>query len=43
MRREMKPEHEHVFPEAEINSWRPGEGVIVRPDSWAFGRVKPYD
>ena len=43
MHREMKPEHEHVFPEAEINSWRPGEGVIVRPDSWAFGRVKPYD
>ena len=43
MHREMKPEHEHVFSEAEINSWRPGEGVVVRPDSWAFGRVKLYD
>ena len=43
MHRETKPEHEHVFSEAEINSWRPGEGVLVRPDSWAHGRVKPYD
>lgn len=43
MHRERKPEHEHVFSEAEINSWRPGEGVLVRPQSWAFGRVKQYD
>jgi type IV secretory pathway TraG/TraD family ATPase VirD4 len=41
--RESKPEHEHVFSEAEINSWNPGEGVLVRPQSWAFGRVKLYD
>jgi hypothetical protein len=34
---------EHVFSEAEINSWRPGEGVLVRPDSWAHGRVRLYD
>ena len=43
MHRERKPEHEHVFSEAEINSWRPGEGVLVRPQSWAYGRVKLYD
>ena len=43
MYRETKPEHEHVFSEAEINSWRPGEGVVVRPGSWAHGRVKLYD
>ena len=40
MHRERKPEHEHVFSEAQINSWQPGEGVLVCPDLWAFGRVK---
>ena len=43
MHRERKPSEEHVFSEADINSWRPGEGVLVRPNSWAFGRVKLYD
>jgi type IV secretory pathway TraG/TraD family ATPase VirD4 len=43
MHRERKPSEEHVFAEADINSWRPGEGVLVRPNSWAFGRVKLYD
>jgi type IV secretory pathway TraG/TraD family ATPase VirD4 len=43
MHRERKPEHEHVFSEAEINNWRPGEGVVVRPDSWTHGCVRLYD
>jgi type IV secretory pathway TraG/TraD family ATPase VirD4 len=43
MHREYKPEDEHVFAEADINSWRPGEGVVVRPQSWAFGRLKLYE
>jgi type IV secretory pathway TraG/TraD family ATPase VirD4 len=43
MRREHQPREEHVFAESEINSWDPGEGVLVRPDSWAYGRVKLYD
>ena len=42
MYRESKPEHEHVFAEADINNWRPGEGVVVRPQSWAFGRISLY-
>ena len=40
IRRESKREEEHPFSKAEINSWDPGEGVLVRPDSWAYGRVE---
>lgn len=43
MHREIEEKEKHVFSEAEINEWRPGEGVVVKPQSWAFGRVKLYD
>ena len=43
MYREMEEKEKHVFAESDINSWRPGEGVVVRPQSWAFGRMKLYD
>jgi len=43
MHRETKRSEEYAFSEADINSWRPGEGVLVRPESWAHGRVKLID
>jgi hypothetical protein len=39
IRRETKPSEEHPFAKGEITEWRPGEGVVVRPDSWAHGRI----
>ena len=40
IRRETKRKEEHVFSKSDISSWQPGEGVLVRPNSWAYGRVK---
>jgi hypothetical protein len=41
IRRETKPSEEHPFAKGEITEWRPGEGVVVRSNSWAHGRIKP--
>jgi type IV secretory pathway TraG/TraD family ATPase VirD4 len=43
VRREKRKAGEHVFSKAEISSWNAGEGVVVRPNSWAYGRVKLID
>jgi type IV secretory pathway TraG/TraD family ATPase VirD4 len=40
IRRETKPSEEHPFAKGEITEWNPGEGVVVRSDSWASGRIK---
>ena len=40
IRRETKPSEEYPFAKGDITEWRPGEGVVVRSDSWAHGRVK---
>jgi hypothetical protein len=43
IRRETKDSEEYPFAKGEITEWRPGEGVVVRPDSWAHGRIKMLD
>jgi hypothetical protein len=43
IRRETKDSEEHPFAKGDITEWRPGEGVVVRPDSWAHGRIKLLD
>lgn len=43
VRREKRKAEEHVFSKADISSWNAGEGVLVRPNSWAYGRVKLID
>jgi type IV secretory pathway TraG/TraD family ATPase VirD4 len=43
IRRESEQKEKPVFSKAEISSWKPGEGVLVRPNSWAYGRVKLID
>jgi type IV secretory pathway TraG/TraD family ATPase VirD4 len=43
IRRETEQKEKPVFSKAEISSWNAGEGVLVRPNSWAYGRVKLMD
>jgi type IV secretory pathway TraG/TraD family ATPase VirD4 len=43
IRRETEQKEKPVFSKADISSWNPGEGVLVRPNSWAYGRVKLID
>ena len=43
IRRETKDSEEHPFAKGDITEWRPGEGVVVRPESWAHGRMKLLD
>ena len=43
IRRETEQKEKPVFSKAEISSWNAGEGVLVRPNSWAYGRVKLID
>jgi len=41
--RESEQKEKPVFSKHEISNWDPGEGVLVRPNSWAYGRVKLID
>jgi type IV secretory pathway TraG/TraD family ATPase VirD4 len=41
--RETEQKEKPVFSKADISSWNAGEGVLVRPNSWAYGRVKLID
>ena len=43
IRRETEQKEKPVFSKADISSWNAGEGVLVRPNSWACGRVKLID
>ena len=43
IRRETEQKEKPVFSKADISSWNAGEGVLVRPNSWAYGRVKLID
>jgi len=43
IRRETEQKEKPPFSKAEISSWDAGEGVLVRPNSWAYGRVKLID
>jgi type IV secretory pathway TraG/TraD family ATPase VirD4 len=43
IRRETEQKEKPPFSKAEISSWNAGEGVLVRPNSWAYGRVKLID
>jgi type IV secretory pathway TraG/TraD family ATPase VirD4 len=40
IRRETKDSEEYPFAKGDFTEWSPGEGVVVRPDSWAYGRTK---
>jgi type IV secretory pathway TraG/TraD family ATPase VirD4 len=37
--RETKIVEEHAISESELSKFNPGEGIVIRPDSWAKGRV----
>ena len=43
IRRETKDSEEYRFAKGDLTEWSPGEGVVVRPDSWAHGRLKMLD
>jgi type IV secretory pathway TraG/TraD family ATPase VirD4 len=43
IRRETRQDEEYPFAKGEITEWRPGEGVVVRSDSWAHGRIQLLD
>ena len=40
VRRETRNEEVHPFAAGDMTKWDPGEGVVVRRDAWAYGRVK---
>ena len=43
IRRETKDSEEHPFAKGDLTEWRAGEGIVVRPGSWAHGRIKLLD
>lgn len=40
---ETKDEEEHEFAKGEFGRFKPGEGIIVRPDGWVKGRLQMLD
>lgn len=38
--RETKQEEEHPFAKGDFVEFEPGEGVVVRPDGWVYGRLR---
>ena len=43
IRRETRPSEEHPFSRGDLTAWDPGEGVVVRRGSWAYGRLSMLD